>query len=128
LTSGAAAATVEATVDHANRLERLMPKYLLSYHGGSTNDTPEEGARVMAAWGAWMGGLGAALVEGGQPVGQSATVDTDGSSSPGGGSNPVTGYSVISADSLDAAIALVADCPILASGGSVEIGETVDVM
>jgi hypothetical protein len=105
-----------------------MPKYLLAYHGGSPNETEEEGARVMAAWGEWMGRLGAALVEGGNPVGQSATVASDGSSSPGGGSNPVTGYSVISADNLEAAVALVAGCPILSSGGSVEVGETVDVM
>lgn len=82
----------------------------------------------MAAWGEWMGGLGAALVDGGNPVVQSATVASDGSSSSGGGSNAVTGYSVISAGSLEAAVALVVGCPILASGGSVEVGETVDVM
>jgi hypothetical protein len=104
-----------------------MPKYLLAYHGGATNDTEEEQARSMAAWGEWMGGLGAALVDGGNPVGQSVTVASDGSS-PGGGSNPVTGYSVITADSVDAAAALAAGCPILASGGSVEVGEIVDVM
>jgi len=29
-----------------------MPKYLLGYHGGGMPGTPEEGAKVMAAWGA----------------------------------------------------------------------------
>jgi hypothetical protein len=105
-----------------------MPKYLLAYHGGAPNLTEEEAARAMAAWGEWMGRVGAAMVEVGNPVGQSATVASDGSSSPGGGSNPVTGYSVVSADSLEAALALVAGCPVLAGGGSVEVGETVDVM
>jgi hypothetical protein len=105
-----------------------MPKYLLAYHGGGMNETEEEQARAMAAWGEWMGGLGAALVDGGNPVVQTATVAPDGSSSPGGGPNPVTGFSVVSANDLDAAVALVAGCPILASGGSVEVGETVDLM
>jgi hypothetical protein len=40
----------------------------------------------------------------------------------------VTGYSIIEADSLDAAVELVKGCPILQSGGSVEVGETFDVM
>jgi len=105
-----------------------MPLYLLTYHGGSPNETDEAREHAMAAWGEWMGGLGAALADGGKPVVQSATVASDGSSSPGGGSNPVTGYSVLSADSLEAAVALVAGCPILSSGGSVEVGETVDIM
>jgi hypothetical protein len=105
-----------------------MAKYLLSYHGGGMPETEEEGARVMAAWESWMGGLGNAMVDGGNPTGQSATVGSDGSTSPGGGANPVTGYSIIEADSLDAAVELVKGCPILQSGGSVEVGETFDVM
>jgi hypothetical protein len=104
-----------------------MPKYLLAYHGGSPNETEEEQANAMAAWGSWLGGLGAALVDGGNPVVQSATVAADCTSSPGG-SNPVNGYSLIDAANLEAAIALVAGCPILSSGGSVEVGETIDIM
>ena len=105
-----------------------MAKYLLAYHGGGMPDSEEEGARVMAAWGEWMGGLGEALVDGGNPIGSAATVVADGSSSAGGGGNPVTGYSVISAGSLDEAVALTQGCPVLASGGSVEVAETFDVM
>ena len=105
-----------------------MAKYLLAYHGGGMPQSEEEGARVMAAWGVWMAGVGTALVDGGNPVGHAATVATDGSSSPGGGPNPVTGYSILSADSLEQAVALVAGCPILSSGGSVEVCETFDVM
>jgi hypothetical protein len=105
-----------------------MPKYLLAYHGGSANETEEDQANSMAAWGAWLGGLGAALVDGGNPIVSSATVAGDGTSSHDGGSNPVNGYSLINAADLEAAIALVSGCPILSSGGSVEVGETIDVM
>ena len=105
-----------------------MANYLLAYHGGGMPETEEEGAKVMAAWGEWMAAVGAAMVDAGNPVGQAATVASDGSRSDGGGANPVTGYTVLRADSLDAAVAMVAGCPILASGGSVEVCETFDVM
>ena len=106
-----------------------MPNYLLSYHGGSMPETEEAGAAVMAAWGAWMVAVGDAMVDPGNPVGHTVTVGSDSSTSAGGGANPVTGYSIIKADNLDAALALVAGCPILSSyGGSVEVGETFDAM
>ncbi len=105
-----------------------MATYLLAYHGGGMPETEEESARVMAAWGVWMEAVGGAMADAGNPIGQAATVSPDGSTSPGGGANPVTGYSLLRADSLDDAVALVAGCPILLSGGSVEVCETFDVM
>ena len=105
-----------------------MAKYLLAYHGGGMPETEEEQAAVMAAWGVWMGGLGAALTDPGNPVGAATTVAADRSTSAGGGSNPVTGYGIVDADSLDAAVALASTCPILDGGGSVEVCETYDVM
>ena len=38
-----------------------MPNYLLAYHGGGMPETEEEGARVKAAWGQWMGKVGAGV-------------------------------------------------------------------
>ena len=105
-----------------------MANYLLAYHGGGMPATPEEQAQVMAAWCKWYENLGAAIVDGGNPVGQARTIATDGSVSDGGGSSPVTGYTIIQADSIDAAVELAKGCPILDSGGSVEVGETFDVM
>jgi len=104
-----------------------MAKYLLAYHGGGMPETEEEQAAVMAAWGAWMGGLGAALTDPGNPVGAATTVAADRSTSAGGGSNPVTGYGIVEADSMDAAVALVNGCPMLDGGGSVEVCETIDM-
>ena len=101
-----------------------MPNYLLAYHGGGMPETPEEQAHEMEAWMSWMGGLATAMVDGGNPVGAARTMDSDGSVREGGGANPITGYSVIQAESLNAAVELARGCPILASGGSVEIAET----
>src|SRR5664279_2407512 len=105
-----------------------MGKYLLTYTGDATPPaSEEEGQAVMSAWMAWFGTLGDAVVDGGNPTDASKTVGTDGSVSDGttGG---VTGYSVISADSLDAATELARSCPHLAAGGVVEVYETVEIM
>ena len=98
-----------------------MPNYLLAYHGGKMPETPEEGEKEMAAWGAWFGGMGDAVVDGGNPVGMSRTVSSGGIAD-NGGANPVSGYSIIKADSFDAACEIAAGCPIL-KHGSVEVAE-----
>ncbi|HLF43161.1 MAG TPA: hypothetical protein VJA46_06495 [Acidimicrobiia bacterium] len=105
-----------------------MAKYLFVYHGGGAPESEEEGAAVMQAWNDWFGSLGAAVVDAGNPIGASATIGADGSFTQGGGANPVTGYSVISADSLDAALVLAKTCPQLASGGTIEVAEALDIM
>lgn len=105
-----------------------MPKYILAYHGGSgMSDDPAEIEKVMAEWGAWFGALGEAVVDGGNPVAATRTVGPDGSVTDGGGANPLTGYSLISADDLDSAVAHAKGCPVLGNGGSVEVAEAVDM-
>mgnify|MGYP001030656860 CR=1 FL=1 len=100
-----------------------MANFVFIYHGGGMPETPEEGAKVMAAWGAWMGGLGAAIVDGGAPVGMSKTVHAD-RVEDDGGANPTSGYTVVSAADMDAAIEMAKGCPILDGGkGSVEVAE-----
>ena len=105
-----------------------MANYLLAYHGGGMPETEEQQAQVMTAWGAWYEKLGAAIVDGGNPIGAWATMASDGSVSDGGGANPITGYTIVSAGSLDEATQLCNGCPILAAGGSIQICETFEVM
>lgn len=114
-------------ITRLSRRSESVAKYLLAYHGGGMAESEEEGQKVMQAWMSWMGGLGAALVDGGNPVGMAKTIATNGSVSDGGGSNPVTGYSILEAASLDEAVAKAKGCPILMSGGSVEVCETFNV-
>lgn len=105
-----------------------MAKFLLVYHGGGMPEDPDEGAKVMAAWGAWFGSLGPAIVDQGNPIAQAKSVAADGSVGDGGGANPATGYSIIEADSLDAAVEAAKRNPLLASGGSIEVAETFNPM
>jgi hypothetical protein len=104
-----------------------MASCLLAYHGGGMAETEEEQARVMAAWSTWYEDLGASIVDGGNPVGRAETVSSDGSVTDGGGPNPVTGYTIVQADSMERAVELAKGCPVLESGGSVEVGEIVQV-
>ncbi|MGB0855276.1 MAG: YciI family protein [Pikeienuella sp.] len=100
-----------------------MPNYMLAYHGGKMPETPEEGAAVMEKWGAWLGGMGEAVVDGGNPVGMSKTVSASGVTNDGG-ANPLSGYSIIQAESMEAATKLAAGCPII-EHGTVEVAEII---
>ena len=104
-----------------------MAKYLFVYHGGSKPDSKEEIAEVMNAWGQWLGSMGSAVIDGGNPVGQSSTVQSNGSVVDNGGANPASGYSLIEAPDLNDAVAKAKGCPVLARGGSIEVAEAFDM-
>ena len=102
-----------------------MTNYVLVYSGGGAPESEAEQAKVMAAWGAWMSGLGDALVDGGNPFGGVKNIQSDGSVSEGPiGNTPASGYSIISADSLDAAVEMAKGCPILEGNGQISVYET----
>jgi len=98
-----------------------MAKFVLAYKGGGMAQTEEEREAAMQAWGAWFGGLGSAVVDAGNPFSSSKAVG-------GNGTSGLTGYSILSADSLDAASKLAEDCPVLSNGGDVEVYEVLELM
>jgi S1-C subfamily serine protease len=100
-----------------------MAKFVYAYTGGQMAETPEALEQAMQKWGAWFGTLGDKVTDIGNPFGASATVKSGGSSS--GGTSGLTGYSIIEADSLETATAQAAGCPVLESGGTVEVYEAV---
>ncbi len=109
-----------------------MPKYVLAYHqnSGAPGQMPESEeamATMMKAWQDWFGALGANLLDGGNPIAFAKTIASDGTVIDGGGSNPITGYGLIQADDIDAAIALANGCPVLANDGNVEVAEAIDM-
>jgi len=104
-----------------------MANYLLTYYGGAgMPESPEEGAKVMAAWSAWFEQLGDAVVDGGNPTSESRAISPDGSVMDA--TMAPTGYSVIKADTLDAAVKAAAGCPVLAGGSTVVVSETFAAM
>lgn len=104
-----------------------MPKFIFAYHGGGMPDTPEEGERVMAEWGAWYGAMGAAVLDGGGPVGKSTTVNKGGVAD-NGGANPLSGFTVVEAADQAAANKMAKGCPMVKDGsGSVEVAPIIDM-
>ncbi len=104
-----------------------MPKYVFAYHGGKKPESQAEGEKVMAEWGAWFETLGSAIVDPGNPVGQSMTVSSSGVSADGG-ANPLSGYTLVNADSLDAATEMAKGCPMVKDGsGQVEVAEAMEM-
>ncbi len=106
--------------------ENPMSKYVLAYRGGGMPESPEEGEKVMTAWTNWFGSLGAAVVDGGNPFGASCSLASDASVTDGAAAG-LTGYSILTADDLAAASALAKGCPILSSGGFVDVYEALEM-
>ncbi|HEY7147368.1 MAG TPA: hypothetical protein VH637_24230 [Streptosporangiaceae bacterium] len=105
-----------------------MSKYLYLYRGPATpmdSFTPEESEKQMRLWGDWMTRTGPALADAGAPFGARSAVSDDGTSQATSDQN---GYSIVEADSLEAARALAGSHPFLAEGKgrfSIEIFELV---
>ena len=100
-----------------------MSKFIYIYKGPFMEMTPEQGA----AWGAWMGKLGASLVDQGAPCGKGDVVVDDGSSAK---ISNTTGYTIVEAANLKAATALTKGHPLLAGNKGlhrIEIFELIEM-
>jgi hypothetical protein len=98
-----------------------MAEFIFAYHGGRPPKSPEEGAQFKARWRAWVAEIGDAFVHPGSIVGKSWTVSANGASD-NGGPNPLSGYSIVTADSIEAALDLALRCPHV-EHGTIEVAE-----
>jgi len=101
-----------------------MPKYVIAYHGGRKFESPQDGAAYMAKWKTWMGSLGDAIVDPGMPLGAGKLVSGTGVSDRG--ADMLTGFTVITADGMDAALAFACQCPHL-EHGTIEVAEAMEM-
>jgi hypothetical protein len=95
-----------------------MATYVFSFRVPS-DYAPHAG--TSAEWQAWFAGLGPALVDVGNAVTDYASLGEV-----GGSHSRMVAYSVVSAEDLDAALALAKDCPVMRVGGGVEIGPVME--
>lgn len=103
-----------------------MANYVLVYHGGSMPEGEKAQAEAMEAWNVWFAKLGPAVVDGGNPASRTKLIAGDGSVSDDA-SGP-SGYSIISAASLDEAVELAKGCPVLHGRATVQVVETFAAM
>jgi hypothetical protein len=99
----------------------MMAKFLYLYSGGQMAETPEAQEEEMRVWTAWFTTLGESVADIGNPFAASSTVTTGGATE--GATSKLGGYSIINAESLTEAAKKADGCPVLQSGGSVEVYE-----
>ncbi len=105
-----------------------MTNYLLLYSGGSMPASEAEQKAVLKDWETWFGKVGSNLVDGGNPFTPMArAIASDGKVS-NGVSSMASGYSIIKADSLDAAVSMAKSCPVLKGGAKISVFETFKAM
>jgi len=102
-----------------------MPNYIFAYYGEPKFKSREDGAKHMEKWKTWMGGLGGSVVNPGWPMGRPKTVSASGVSD-GTVASRLTGFSIVKADSIDAAVAMVKGCPHL-EHGTVDVAEAMEM-
>lgn len=103
-----------------------MPQYVMVYLGGNQPSTPEEGGLHFSKYMEWLNSLGDSAVSPANPLNNTNTVNPDGTVS-SGGSSTMSGYTIIEADSMDAALSIAKACPFLDIGGSLEVSELMEM-
>ena len=87
-------------------MKKFMALYMASgpqFEKMMKDSTPEQRKKGMDAWMKWMNANKASIVEGGAPLGKTKRVDSNGASNT---KNEVGGYSIVRAESHDAATKL----------------------
>jgi hypothetical protein len=97
-----------------------MPQYVFTYR--APKDVVRNDPETIGAWTSYFEELGSHVSDMGKPVFTSTTLGTCDDSTRLGG------FSFITADDLESAVALAKGAPALAAGGGVEVGEITELM
>ena len=101
-----------------------MPQYVIVYLGGNQPSSPEEGKQHFSKYMDWLSSLGNSAISPANPLKNTSTVNSDGTVTVGS-KTTMSGYTVIEADSMEAALSLAKSCPFLDIGGSLEVSELI---
>ena len=101
-----------------------MTRYIIVYLGGNQPKNPEEGKKHFAKYMEWLKSLGSSAVSLANPLKNTNTINPNGSVTTGS-SSAMSGYTIIKAESIDAAVKVAKNCPFLEIGGSLEVSELV---
>ena len=96
-----------------------MPAFLFAYRMPKAYVFGRPDA--VAAWTGWFDEMGSSVTDRGNPVFESASLGDCGEGTTLGG------YSMITADDLDTALALAKGCPALREGGGLEVGVITEI-
>lgn len=99
-----------------------MTQYVFVYLGGNQPSNPEDASKHFSKYTKWLTSLGDAVVSPTIPLKDTHTVSPDGAIGEGG-SSAMSGFSIIKAESMQAALAIAQACPFLEIGGTLEVSE-----
>lgn len=105
-----------------------MANFIIIYHGSGNmgSMTQEEGMAHRGKWMDWVKGLGKAVVNPGQPLMGNTMLSSSGASDTEGDSK-ISGYAVIEAADMAAALDMAKGDPFMNMGGSIEVAEMVSM-
>ena len=99
-----------------------MPKYVFAYRTPEVRTSSQPDPDAVAPWMEFRDALGEKLVDFGNPVFTSSSLGNCGAGT------HLCGYSFVTADDLESAVALAKGAPVVSAGGGVEVGEITELM
>ena len=103
-----------------------MKQYVIVYLGGNQPADPEKASQHFEKYMQWLTSLGESVVIPTIPLKDTTTVGSDGSINDGG-SCGMSGFTILKAENLPAALKIAQACPFLEIGGSLEVSELMQV-
>ena len=103
-----------------------MSHFLIVYFGGKQPETHEEGQRHFAKYKQWLTDISDVVISPANPIKNTNTINSDGQIV-SGSSTSMSGYTIIQADSIEAAIDIAKGCPFLEFEGCLEVSELIDM-
>ncbi len=101
-----------------------MPNFMLTYLGSPQISTPEEKQEHMNEYHQWITDLGDAALSPMNPLKNVSVVGSDRNVNEGGETG-MSGFTIVSASSMDQALEIAKACPFLDVGGRLEVSEMI---
>lgn len=103
-----------------------MKQFVLVYLGGTHPSNPEEASKHFEKYTGWLTSLGDTVIIPTIPLKDTTTISPDGKIEEGG-SSAMSGFTIIKAESIEAALSIAQQCPFLEIGGSLEVSEMMQI-
>jgi hypothetical protein len=99
-----------------------MPNYVFAYRTAEVQNPSQLDSDAATPWMEFRDALGDKVVDFGNPVFTSSSLGNCGAGT------HLCGYSFVTADDLESAVALAKGAPVVSAGGGVEVGEITELM
>ncbi len=103
-----------------------MSNFMIAYYGGNKPSSKEEGMAQMAKWQAWIEGLGDTIINPGTPL-MGTKIVTSNNVQDDNEPSSMNGFSVIKAESIEAAIEIAKSDPFLDINGTIRVSQMMEM-